>query len=266
MYLKALVCCVAFVFGVSSALAQSSNPGKAVGTTPLSLSGTFSVGVQSKLLKPRFSRVIYDEPALVQNLTLNLSNGLFFDVWNSIGLNDDAASAGRGNEIDLTVGYKGKIEGLDFKLSFGVVDLSSLGEIRQNDLFAFSASLSKTFTLGEWEGTHLLRPEFRFDWVFEAEQWSNNAPVLLPSVRHTWQKPFGFKDITVFEQFGLQWSGDFGRNTSDEIFFQMSLGLEWQVDDHIKFVPNLMFVAPLTGGNDGRKAEVACGINMVFSF
>ncbi len=259
--LSRVLCLVIAVCFTRASWAQEAKVPEPSSWTP---NGSLSFGIQDQYVARRFSRLVTDDPVLATDLIVNLPGGFYFNLWDTLGVDDINPSSNSSDELHLYLGWKGKVEDVDIKLSFGVIDFFPLSETR-GDLIVGSLAIAKTFELGEFHGSHSLRPELRLDWLFLIDDLSVEAPTLLPSVRHVWKEPFGLKSVSLYEWVGLQWNDDLGRNR-EALFFQAEAGLEWKVSDQLKIVPNIFVVSPIINGHDGRGTEAVVSMKAVFTF
>lgn len=235
--------------------------------------GLLGLGFQDKALKPRFSRVLYDRPEFVTDFTLNLPFGFYTNIWGSVGLDDAGAGSQMADEVDINLGWKGKVpipvsnqgEMVDIRVSTGIFSFYPFDQV-SNDLLVQTLAVSKIFDMGEWYGSHTLCPEFKVEWVFPATNVSQSAAVLNPNVMHRWKSPFGIKELTFFDQVGVQWNSAIGKNAGDEAFLQFNTGLEIQIFKNVKIVPGVFLVSPLGSTADGRDFEISGRVMTVISF
>lgn len=100
--------------------------------------------------------VLYDEPVAQIDVFVAFPKGVgilpagtYIDIWGSAGLDDNDTSSEYGDEVDLSIGWKGPIEklgnGVVAELEVAYYDCNKVGTTPKGDFFQIQAGLSKTY-------------------------------------------------------------------------------------------------------------------------
>jgi len=233
-----------------------------ISTASWTPSGTFTLGYQENLYKPRFNAVVNEDPVVLGDLVINLPSGFYLETWRSFGTDDNKWNSNKGDELSVFLGWKEKFCGLDIKTNLNYANAEPLNLV-DNDVIAESLSVSKNFLVGECGGIHHLRIEARADYVSPLDL-DEGAWIYLPGVHHTWQAPFTVQGVIFSEQITFQHNDDFGKFERGTAL-QWSGGLSWKLTERITLnAPTLFIGIPLT--DSGRDEFHSLGLSMSFSF
>lgn len=227
--------------------------------------GFLSTSFYDKYIAARINRELTSTPVIWSEAYVNLPKGFFTDFWMSNGLDDSKFSSNFGDEIDMTLGWKGKFEGWDVKFAVLYMDIVPLGTIGSGkDVIDYAAFLSP----GEYTfGKHTFRPEWRMEWMSDADDIEAGAAILMPNITHTWKEPLDIKSLCWINQYRVAWDSGFRGNDSSGVFFQVDGGLQWRITKDITWMmPGYRIIMPLDDPTDGREFKVAIMTGIQWNF
>jgi hypothetical protein len=91
----------------------------------------------------------YENPVIQSNITLKHKSGLFFDLWHSTGFNSDW-STDWDDEIDYTIGWKGKISPLSLNVLLSYFDNFKNWDFTYNDVIKGNINLGYPKQIYHW--------------------------------------------------------------------------------------------------------------------
>lgn len=127
------------------------------------------------------------EPVLQSNAFLAFKNGMYLDLWNSVGLQSKWDS-GYDDELDFAVGWAGKLGKTGVSLDIGVYyfNVYPVNSLRGNDLFQLYTEWtpSEPWKIGS---NNTLTPYIRTETTRSADGCSvNNDTLVYGGLKHSW--------------------------------------------------------------------------------
>ncbi|MDO8571691.1 MAG: hypothetical protein Q7R79_03350 [bacterium] len=228
--------------------------------------GSLSLSLQERYIGIRVSRVFHNGVSLWSDLNVNLPKGFYVNIWNHYGV-DGRETSKQPNELDLTLGWRGDLPRVGLEVGFATtyINNSPLGLWWERDVWAQSATFSKTYTFGQ----HTLRPQLRVDWLSRTTDFGGGALVLMPNVSHTWKRLFGIEPLNFIHQvFVIHDDGFYvPKNDSEGYFLRWNAGLRWRLSKKTTItLPSFIAQVPLHRGGDGRGQTTSWGSSLSFSF
>lgn len=227
--------------------------------------GFLKSGASDKYIGLRVSRTFHSENQLWSEIYLDLPKGIFADLLYIRGLDDSDFSSNFGDEIQSTIGWKGKISEMDASLSVCFSNIYPTDKLWNGDTILPSFRLSKDYKITD----HLIRPELAVEWIAATDDIASGAIVLRPNVTHRWKAPLGIDPLTINQNGMLVWDDGFNKpkNSSDGIFFRYSACLDWQLSRNVIFsFPQYIISEPITDPHDGRKGDSSIGGSLMLKF
>lgn len=131
--------------------------------------------------------VIHDKPVFQTDIFVSLPKGFYFDIWHSMGLENSNLSANFGDEIDLTLGWTGKL-GEVYYLDTGVMyyDCYPVLEGKNYDAFSPYVEVGRSMELRRFLGTHILVPFGRLEANLPTGD-TNSGTYSYAGVKHVWK-------------------------------------------------------------------------------
>ncbi|GEM_PF-3555092 len=228
--------------------------------------GYISTGPQYGYIGRRISRNLFPGWMQWTELDINLENGVFLNLWDSMALERLPSNTHAGDEFDATIGWRGEIPG-DFRLrlSTTLFNLYPIDTWWTKDVAVQSLWLSKQFDLGE----HSLIPELRTEWISKTSDFGGGALILIPMITHVWQRPFGIEKLKLFNTSAFARDDGFNGagNNSKGIFYRWDGAIELKLSKNLFLTPSVTVQVPLNNPHDGREnVEVASGISLRYKF
>jgi len=234
--------------------------------------GSLSTGLEQRYLAPRPSRLINDELMIWTNLYLEANKGpakgLFVNLWNSYGLDDNDWSSNNGDEVDLTLGWNGKAYNLDISISASFFNQHPIED--WEDTWVPTVKVSKEFKFKWFRDDHFIRPQIWIEWLSKTKEFDDGAFVTLSNIKHQWKKPFDIEFLTFSQTIMMPWDDGFdgAENDSDGFFLRWNADLTWKVSDKMLIkLPTFTILQPLTHTDDGRdRRTTSWGFRIIFPF
>lgn len=203
--------------------------------------------IAEKYLAGRISRVLADEPIIIDDITVTYRKKFFFQIINYNDLDTDFSDRDGGDEMQLWCGIKFPVGEYQGKLSAGYFNLYP-AESFHRDRFCASVSFARSFDRGDLN----IKPELTLDYLTVPEKFGNGAFFFRPSVQFRYKEPFGIKKLAVCQQIGITWDGGLLRSDPG-IFFNSNSSLEWKLGKNCTLVaPSFRLLEPITDQHDGR--------------
>ncbi len=213
--------------------------------------GSLSLGLQQEYIPPRLAKLSYDGPVSVIDLNLKLPYGFYTRVWDfeEIGPSPMHLKNHPGDQLFLFLGWEGKVADLDVRTYVNFVNLAPVDHFAESDVMVESLSVSKTFSLGE----HIIRPEFRGEWLSRLSDLSRGSVILMPNLTHTWKHPFGLDRVSINDQWTIQWMSSFEKLFSgDGIFLEANVYIGIEIAPRLELDIGYFELLPLHRPSDGR--------------
>jgi hypothetical protein len=224
-----------------------------------------SLGVtyHSGYIGSRINRLITPDPTIWTQASWKWKSGFYFSWLDIRGIDETSPGLQPFEETLVTFGKSWKLDAFDFKLESTIINIDPVARWAAHDRYSFDMYFSKTFTF-EKHGKHSITPELRVLWFCDTQEVGGGVPVVMPSVAHKWQQPFGHEYLTIQSKLGLCWDGGLYRNDTEGVFLQPDIGLQWNLKKFLGTpatltLPGYKSLIPITHGNDGRD-----GVHHVF--
>lgn len=250
---KKTICCGVLLIGVAgSVFAGDSNE---------NFSFTLSSKVYSKYLIADTGHIGHDKPVVQTDLFVSLPKGFYFDLWHSAGLDGTGLSSDYGDEIDYTMGWSGKLGGVNFDLGVSYFDLVDLFKSPQGDLIRPYLKLNKNFDVSE---SHRLTPFVYFGFPYSAKgDEFGHGFFVRPGVKHAWQMT---SNLTL-NQRGNLFFDDGACGFDSGVFGEYRCDLSWQISKSTTIdLISVKGITPFTSLSDSRKTEIVYGTGITYRF
>lgn len=202
---------------------------------------------------------LHKKPALQTDLFVLSPWGFYVDIWQSAGMDGTSPNSDFGDEIDYTLGWRGKSgnTGLNFGVSY--FDVYKLFGAPKEDVVQLYGEVNHTFPIGN----HVVAPFVRLEYSMRppGSTARTQASVLVSSGAAHFAPLLN--KVSIFNKAWLAY--DSGRLTGQEIFLFQSLhGLRWSPTKRITVeAPNIKLSIPITHTPDSRKFEAIFGAGVV---
>ncbi len=232
---------------------------------------SFSTQIRSKDVS-YFGGLSLDEPVQESNLHISLPWwGFYVDFWHSMGLNDDDLSSDAGDEIDVTLGWAGKVkEWLSMGVGVTYADCTALLNKEGGDYVKPSLWASLPLKVAE---DHELEPFVLLELVFPVSG-SDAGIVVTGGAKHTWK--IGSTAV-ICQKLGLRY---YEVQNSPEygclVDYRFSLGwkvlhrlIKWEPLEHVTVnLPTIKAIFPLYNQHEAndKDPEAAIGAGFTIAF
>jgi len=222
------------------------------------VSVSFSSKVWSRYLGSD-SAVIHDDPVLQNDVFILLANGFYFNIWQSVGLDDTDLSSNFGDELDFTLGWNGNID--KFGLDMGIIYIDGLPvfEMAQGDSLMPYIELNRGFDI---TAKHSLTPYAKLELLFPLNGDYSSSDIS-GGIKHNWQ----LSDRFAISQkaYLLYDNGVWGFD--DGVIGGYNMDLSWKLSEKFAINPLMLKITtPMASLNDGRKTEMVFGTGLTFHF
>ncbi len=217
-------------------------------------------GVYSKLLMDN-GVVFHGGPVIQNELLIVLSNGLYLDLWHSMGMDGSGLSSGLDDRLAYTVGWRGRMRKYSFDAGVTYMDMAGLLEFPDRDLLLPYLEVGRVVTAkggNQVFGLYLkIQPGFPANGSYPEKGFYVGA-----GLRHSYQAG---KKLFLKEEFVLiRDSGAFGFGGGALFKYDVRINRKLFGPLSLDF-PMLKFIAPFSGMND-RKMETSIGVRLGMNF
>lgn len=222
------------------------------------VSVSFSSKVWSRYLGSD-SAVVHDEPVLQNDVFVSLANGLYFNVWHSVGLDDTDLSSNFGDELNFTLGWNGNTDKLGLDMGIIYIDGLPVFEMIQGDSLMPYIELNRGFDITD---KYSLTPYIKLELLFPLNG-DHSSGDILGGIKHNWQL---FDRFAINQKAYLLYdNGVWGSN--DGIIGGYNMDSSWKLSEKLAINPLMLKVTTsVTSLNDGRKTEMVFGTGLTFHF
>ncbi len=200
--------------------------------------------------------VFHKKPVLQTSFTASHANGLYLDLWTSVGLADKRYGNNFGDEIDLTAGWAGSKFDIDWDVGLSYIIAGNMGH-SDDDFWWQYIEGKKTFELGE---SQTLSPFGRVEW-FANTELQPIKPYLEAGAYHSWQIS---ESVSLQSRGSMLWdSGVFGFRSGFVARYKGSL--DWKICENVTLeAPYVKLSHPFM--DDDREDEIAAGVGFRIGF
>jgi hypothetical protein len=201
-----------------------------------------------------------DKPVIQTDFFAKTKCGLFLDVWNSLPADLSRTGKDYGTEIYSTIGWMGKVRGLNTSFGFGYEDLHNVLRAEGTDWLILSGEVSRDFT--PFSG-FTISPFGRVEVNFTLDGETIGESLPKAGARYSFKVTDGVRlagrAMIVYDP-GLA-GGDVAYVNNLDGALLWKLGKRCVIE-----LPFVRHVAPLTQVDDGRKSGVVFGAGVAFTF
>lgn len=228
-------------------------------TNAKDFSVTLSTKVWSEYLGAN-GAIFHDKPVLQTDLFILLPKGFYLDFWHSAGLNDTDFSSDFGDEIDVTIGWKGTIKGFGVNVGISYFNIVELDEIPKGDVMQPYVGLNKGFKIRE----HSFIPYVQAEFPFPVKGGTPEKGIFIRGgIHHNWQPT---PILAIHQKVGVAYdSGALGFEETG--IAEYNVDTRWDVSKKITLdIPSIKFMTPVTSVSDDRGPTVVIGAGVTFHF
>lgn len=203
---------------------------------------------------------LYEDAIFQENLFIKLENGLAFDLMLTAPASLDEFNENNATELDLTVGWTGKIDA--YNVSFGMTyfDFVDVGTPNDYDVFFPYLDVGHDF---KPTPDLTLTPFFRLEPRFTGDGVLQGDLVARVGSRYGWK----INDHATLSG-RVMLSYDPGLRGGDTAWIGgADAALQWKIGNHlIVEMPSIKVMGPLNDPDDSRETEVIVGAGFTLKF
>jgi hypothetical protein len=203
---------------------------------------------------------IYDKPVIQSDLFLLSECGFMADFWYSMPADADKVGENYATEMELIVGWAGKVKEYDLTLGVGYYDLYPAFSFGKTDYLLLPLEVSREFKVVP---SLKVSPFLRAESYFRLDGYQPGITQPRTGLRYKWDVnsilSVAGRAMAVYDP---------GIIGGDEVLIgNFESTLLWKFGDHLTVeFPFVKFVEPLTRVSDGRKSEVVWGFGATYRF
>jgi hypothetical protein len=243
----------------------------AIGAENLSTNSSFQVhgywdnSIRDHYLSYRSERAPNKTAVWWSDLDIDFPD-FYLGVWGSYCLSD-TPSQQKATELDLVIGKRGTISGINYDCQFRYMDMTKMGMWQDaGDCVDFGLMLTgKEYSLG-YHNT--IQPALDTEWMASCQNVGGGGLIIQPGFIHKWKSPLGIKRLTLVDKDWFCWNDLwFKKNKADGFSLRIDAAMVWTVTKRISFsLPGIRFITPVINPDDGRKTDIQywTGLRMTF--